>query len=143
MRIKEQKDFTTIYFHSQQYKESSFLAAIGLLMFPGLLLMWIGLNFDTPDQYWTYVALFYAACSVFLFYTGSFEKKIEIHPERLYVKSSLFEPEYEYPVEDKMVILFENYPQIKLFLPKEHWRVSIGYEKTVYELIEEVGQKNY
>ncbi len=140
MRIEEKDQVTTIHFPSCTYRETAKTVGLFLLLFPGLLMLWIGTSFDIAGAFWWYTFLFYALAGLGLWWVAGFEKKIEIHPERIYVKSSLFLPEYEYPVKEKMVLFIENYPWIQLVFPREYWRVSVGYpeDNEVFELIEEM-----
>ena len=129
MQIKQKGDVTTIrYIAVEQIEKAKFIGFL-LLMFPGIPLFLAGDYLSSFPGFRTYVLLFYFASLVVLLFYGSYERKVEIHPERIYVKNYITEKELEFPVKkDKMVLMIENEPFVQVIIPREKWRILIAYE---------------
>jgi hypothetical protein len=138
LQIEEMGEVIRIRFKSQRNVENAKALGILLVIFPGLPFMWAGLNFSAPFSYWIYLFLVYATLAVLLFFYAQFRAMVEIHPERIYVKSDFISSTYEFPVKEKMVLMYENFPWIQLVIPRETWRISIGYEDGVFPMMEEL-----
>lgn len=117
---------------------TSGIIALLLLLVPGLPSLWISFNWELPTVFWTYLLIFYLIAGSILALIAGFEKKIEIHPDKIYVKDSIFFQEFEYPVKDKMVLMMENYPFIQVIFPREMWKLSVGYPDDVFMLVQEI-----
>lgn len=129
MQIKQKGDITTIRYIAVEQIEKAKLIGFLLLIFPGIPLIWAGDYLSSIPGSWTYVLLFYFASLVVMLFYGSYERKVEIHPERIYVKNYITERELEFPVKKgKMVLMLENEPFVQLIIPREKWRILIAYE---------------
>ncbi|MCD4785887.1 MAG: hypothetical protein K8T10_18875 [Candidatus Eremiobacteraeota bacterium] len=142
MHIETKGDITTIRYTSCEQIAKAKLAGFFLLLFPGIPLLSYGNYFEYVRGFWLYVTLFYVSAAVVLFLYGSYERKIEIHPERIYVKNYLLEAELEYPIKKgEMVLMIENSPYLQLIIPREKWRILIGYKDEVFFFSEDI--ENY
>ena len=127
MRIKQKGEVTTITYVAKEQIEKAKMIGLFLLAFPGLPILMVGSWFPEIPGYKTYVGLFYLLAVIGLLLLGSFERKIEIHPERIYVKDYILSKEKEFKIiKDKMVLMLENDPFVQFFIPMENWRLSIG-----------------
>lgn len=139
MHIETKGDIKTIRYISCEQITKAKLAGLFLLLFPGIPLLIYGSYFKYVRGFWLYITLFYVSAAVVLFLYGSYERKIEIHPERIYVKNYLLESELEYPIKKgKMVLMIENYSYLQLIIPREKWRILIGYEDDVFFFSEDI-----
>ncbi len=129
MHIKQKGDVTTLrYIAVEQIEKAKFIGVV-LLMFPGIPLFLSGDYLSSIPGIRTYVFLFYLVSIVALLFYGSYERKVEIHPERIYVKNYITDRELEFPVrKSKMVLMLENEPSVQVVIPREKWRILIAYE---------------
>lgn len=129
MHIKHKGDVTTIRYIAVEQIEKAKIFGILLLIFPGVPLLMTGDYLSSIPGSRTYVLLFYFASLVALLFYGSYERKVEIHPERIYVKNYITERELEFPVKKhKMVLMVENEPFVQVIIPREKWRILVAYE---------------
>jgi len=139
LRIETKGDITTIRYISCEQITKAKIAGFIVLLFTGIPLFTFADYFEYVKGFWLYVALFYISVIIILLIYGSYERKIEIHPERMYVKNYFTEPELEYPVKKgKMVLMVENCPYLQLIIPREKWRIFIGYEDDIFLFTEDI-----
>lgn len=133
MHITTRGDVTTIRYVAREQKEKARFFGFLLIALPGIFLIILGKFILLPTPVYIYIILYYMAVVVGMLLFGTYERKIEIHPERIYVKNHILEPELEYPIDKrKMVLILENLPFVQVIIPREEWRISLGYEDCVY-----------
>lgn len=141
MQIKQKGDVTTIRYIAVEQIEKAKLIGIMLLAFPGIPLFLAGDYLSSIPGFRTYVMLFYLASIVALLFYGSYERKVEIHPERIYVRNYMTEKELEFPVKKgKMVLMLENEPSVQVVIPREKWRILIAYENETFFFTEDFNE---
>jgi len=132
LHVQTKARVTTIRYVAGEQIEKAKMLGLFLMSFPGLPILLIGTYFETFPGYWNYVLMFYFLTAVGLLFYGSYERKIEIHPERIYVKNYLFVKEKEFPVKkNKMVLMLENSPYVQVIIPREKSRILVGYEDRI------------
>ncbi|MCE1248498.1 MAG: hypothetical protein LWY06_17815 [Firmicutes bacterium] len=142
MYIKTKGDVTTIRFLSKDHMELAKFLIFLILLFFGTPLVLIGKILPVPPFYWNSILIFFGIVFAGIGFIAFFEKKIEIHPDRIFVKNSMFGGERVLPVvPGKMAILFENFPFIQVCIPRENWQIYIGYEDKTLFLTEDIDRQ--
>lgn len=140
MKITESDQVTTIKFYSRTYTENAKLAAGIFVAFPAFVVSYGYFTGVFSREVFLGALTFFIIAAAVLLFIGFSQREIEIHPEMIHVKGMPLSPAYEFPVKDKMTLILENVPEIQFtFVPREVWRVCIGYEDGIYEIVSEIG----
>ncbi len=138
IKIKDLDQLTVISFSSGSIRENLTLAFPFLIILPVILALWAWSAWKMPPIVLMSLCFLILSLGFILVMLWKFQRRIEVHPEAIYIQHYPLTPMERFPRTDDMVLMMENHPVVHLGIPREIWALSIGNRDGIRLLVEEI-----
>lgn len=143
MKVEKKGDITIIRFISREQIEKTKFRALVLLALPGLFMLLLGNFITLPAGSQNVIIPFFLLCLLLSALSVAYNKRIEIHPEYIYIKDHPLKKERRFPVKkNKTVLMLDSFPFVDTIIPREKWRLLMGYDDGIFCFLEDINDYN-